>query len=150
MCEFPGGRLEKLAVLYRRARPCLKFVERLNKLSRQGPYAIENSLCERLRCEIAGGEHFQPRIEIVDVMERHRFRSFWNNRRSELLLTMMRANEMQEVKPHILGRRGELFPALRVFGAQSSPEQVHQFEADGDVSDQFAAFVVVHDETVFR
>src|ERR1700686_123 len=139
MCEFPYGKLEEIAVFYR-GRRCrrLKFVQRLNKFSRQGPYPIENPLRERLRCEIACGEHFESGIEIVDVIERHRFRSFWNNRRSELLLTMMRANEMQEVKPDILGRRGELVPALRVFGAQSSPERVHQFEADGDVSDQFA------------
>src|SRR6266853_6006327 len=101
MCEFPSGRLEKLAVLYRRARPCLKFVERLNKLSRQRPYAIENSLCERLRREIAGREHFQPRIKIVDVIKRHRFRGFWNNRRSELLLAMVRTNQMQQVQTHV-------------------------------------------------
>ena len=62
----------------------------------------------------------------------------------------MRADQVEQVQAHIFGWRRKLFPALRVFGAQSSPERVNQFETDRDVSDQFAAFVIVHDETVFR
>ena len=50
-------------------------------------------------------------------------------------LTMMRANQMQQVHAHIFGWRGKVFPTLRVFGAQSSPERVNQFETDGDVPD---------------
>src|ERR1700731_489264 len=125
MCEFPYGKLEEVAVFFRCRSRLLKFVEGLNKFSRQRPYAIENPFCERLRCEIACGEHFESGIEIVDVIERHRFRGFWNNRRSELLLTMMRANEMQQVQTHIFGWWGKVFPTFRVFGAQSSPKRVN-------------------------
>jgi hypothetical protein len=34
-------------------------------------------------------------------MERHCFRSFWINGRPELLLAMVRTNQMQEVQTHV-------------------------------------------------
>src|SRR5450755_2317317 len=61
----------------------------------------------------------------------------------------MRSDEMQKMHAHVVRWRREIFPCLRVFCAQFAPKRVDELESDGDVPDQFAAFVVTHDETVF-
>ena len=69
-----------------------------------------------LRGQIAGGEHFQARIEIVDVMQRHCLRCFRTDRRTKLRFAMMRADQMQQMQPDIFRGGEEVFPRLRVFG----------------------------------
>src|SRR6266478_7456936 len=124
-----------MVVWLRFRRRCSKYLERLHKLSRQGPDTLKDSVRQGLGGQIAGGEHFQTRVEIVDVMECHCFRSLWINRRSELLLAMVRTNQMQQVQTHVFRWRGQILPRIAIVGGKFSPQRIHQFESDRYVSD---------------
>ena len=63
---------------------------------------------------------------------------------------MMRADEVQQMNSHVFRCRREIFPRISVLDAQLSPQRVHQFESDGDVSHQFTELVITHYESVFR
>jgi hypothetical protein len=84
-----------------RVLPILKLFKRRHQITRQRANAIENAIGQWFRSGISGSEHFQARVEIVDVMEDHRFRSFRADRRPKLVFAMMCANEMEKMDAHI-------------------------------------------------
>src|SRR6202022_3777504 len=96
------------------------------------------------------GEHFQTRVQIVDVMESHRFRRFRAYRRTELRLTVMRADKMKQMQSHVFGWRRQIFPGLRIFDAQLSPDGIDQFETDRNMAHQISALIVTHCKARFR
>ncbi len=106
---------QQAAAFTRAARWGLKFVERLDQISRQRPDAIEDAGGERFRRHVTGGEHFQAGVEIVDVMERHRFGRFRADGRTELRLAVVGADQMQQMQTDIFGRRHQPLPRLGVF-----------------------------------
>src|SRR5438067_2609355 len=89
---------ERISDTARRMRALpMKFIERFDQIPRQRPHPIEDTLGNWFRGEIAGGEHFQTRVQIIDVMQRHRFRRFRINRRPELHVAMMRCDQVQQM-----------------------------------------------------
>src|SRR5256714_7647248 len=73
----------------------LIFLERLYQISGQRPDAIEDSVGDWFGDEITGGEHFHSGVEVIDVVERHRFGRFRADGRTELRFAVMRADQMQ-------------------------------------------------------
>jgi hypothetical protein len=82
-----------------------KSLKRLDQVSWQRSHAIEDSRGDWFRRRIAREKHLQPRIEIIDVVERHRFGRFRIHWRAELDLAVMRRDEMEQMKPNIFGCR---------------------------------------------
>ena len=66
-------------------------------------------------------------------MKRHRFRRFRADRRTELQLPVMCADQMQQMQPHVFRFRREVFPDFRIFGRDFSPDRVDQLEPDRNV-----------------
>ena len=83
---------------------------------------------------VAGGEHLDFRVEVVDVVERDRFRCFGFDGRTELAFAVMGCDEVEQVEPDLLRWGLEIFPVLRPGRREKiAPEFVDEFDPDRDV-----------------
>ena len=99
---------------------------------------------------ITGKDHFEAGVEIIDVIERKRFRRFRINRRPELWLAMMRSDQVQQMETTVLHWRSELLPfGHALVGLDFSPKRIDQIHPERDVANDFALFVKRHAETGF-
>ena len=81
-------------------------------------------------------EHLHPGIDIVDEVKQGRLRSLGEHGRAKFQLSMVGGDQMKDVESDILRGGGELLPP---FLREITPEGIHQFDADREVTEKFAS-----------
>lgn len=99
---------------------------------------------------LVGGEHhFEFGVDVIDVMEDDGFRGFGEDWGAVLVFAVMGADEVEEVEADLFGGGGEVLPWGVGGGVgELTPEPIDEFDAEGDVAEEFAGFGVGHVEAV--
>jgi hypothetical protein len=98
---------------------------------------------------IGGEHHFEFGVDVIDVVEDDGFRGFGEDGGAELVFAVVGSDEVEEVEADVFGRRLEVLPWGVGWGfGELTPEPIDEFDAEGDVAEEFAGFGVGHVEAV--
>ena len=87
-----------------------KTWQRPHQITRQGKHPVVDAWDDFIGLRVGIADHFEFRIEVIDVMERKGFRSPWEHRRAEFELAVVATDQMEEVEAGDLSGGFERFP----------------------------------------
>jgi len=107
-----------------------------------------NARSDERKLKVTHGEDFEFGVEIIDLMQGDGFGCFGNDGGAKFVRAVMGDDEMEKMEAHLFGGRLKIGPGVEL-GLKFAPEGIDEFDADGDVTEEFAAFVEGDVEAVF-